>query len=1147
MKNYTFGLLISIAFAATGLSQPSLQWASRFNGPIANDKGNAIAVDAGGRVYVTGPSDNSSGTSDYLTIKYKANGDTAWSRRYNGSAGGQDEPVAIKVDASGNVYVTGKSTGTGTGFDIVTIKYDSIGNEVWTKVFNGAANKDDIGYNLIVDVFGNVYVVGSSFYLSGSTKTDGVVIKYSSSAGMLPPLWKINIVGGSEIANLIEINSFDNLVVTHGSSINSSYRILEINPLNGTVIHEWNTFVSPCFSMVVGFPNAMVLDPAANMYVLSTANHFGVPEVHVAMFSYVSSGCSSWDYYTAANGSATISGVDLKIDVDVNIYELSDYYNGNRHYYYFKKHYPSGPLWWTKTYNFTPNANADDIPVSLSLGNNLTKPDLYITGNMSTGDINIAKFNNDGDTLWHKTYDCGNHGPDAASKMVMDACDNLYITGHSNCDGTSKDVKTIKYSTSTPPIITPVGPTTICQGGSVTLAADACSGCTYLWSTGQTTPSIVVSPTVTTDYKVTVANSTNCSAGSLPTTVTVNPILIPSVSIVATMTTICSGQNVTFTPTPTNGGATPTYQWFVNQSWVETGATYSTTTLTNGSQVYCTMTSNAVCANPAVVTSNSIPVTVHPQLVSGVSITASSTSICSGDTVTFMAEPSNGGTSPAYQWYVNGATVAGANGPEYSTTTLANGSQVYCTMTTNAACANPLIATSNSFTMTVNPIRTPGVSITASSTSICSGDLITFTATPANGGATPFYQWYVNGAPVGANSPMYSDTTLTHGSLVFCVMTSSAACVSPLIAASNSLVVTVNQPTIPNVSIGALPTSICSGQKVTFTATPTNGGATPFYQWYVDSAPVGPNNPKYSTMALTNGTPVYCVMTSSAVCATPPVVTSNSLMIAVKPLLVPGVTVTASSVSICPGDTVMFTATPTNGGSAPFYQWYVNGSPVGDSSQTYSTATLTNGAQVYCAMTSTADCVNPVMATSNSFTITVKPSVIPSVSITSDSSCTLFIATPTDGGSSPYYQWYVNYIPVAGDSQTYSNLTLEDSTKVYCVMTSNAACANPATAQSNMITIPCIVKTKEYENLGRIVVFPNPASGYFTIEGTGLASGLYRIHLNNMLGQTLLEKSMRLSAEDFTVQLNVEGFPSGNYYIVLYSEASAYTVPVLKN
>jgi hypothetical protein len=169
-------------------SSGNQQWVARFDGSGGwNDEGQKVIAGNDGYVYVTGDANQFSSGSikNYVTIKYYAiDGDTAWVRTYNGSADSSDQARDMEVDASGNVYVTGSSRGVGTLNDILTVKYDSLGNEKWTARYNNPdTNLTDDGYGIEVDDVGNVYVTGQSRGVG--TGTDFVTIKYDSLGSQL--------------------------------------------------------------------------------------------------------------------------------------------------------------------------------------------------------------------------------------------------------------------------------------------------------------------------------------------------------------------------------------------------------------------------------------------------------------------------------------------------------------------------------------------------------------------------------------------------------------------------------------------------------------------------------------------------------------------------------------------------------------------------------------------------------------------------------------------------------------------------------------------------------------------------------------------------------------------------------------------------
>jgi uncharacterized protein (TIGR02145 family) len=202
----------------------------------------------------------------------------------------------------------------------------------------------------------------------------------------------------------------------------------------------------------------------------------------------------------------------------------------------------------------------------------------------------------------------------------------------------------------------------------------------------------------------------------------VNPNNPVSVTISPSNNPVCSGTPVTFTAVPVNSGALPSYQWKVNG--INTGPdnpvfVYSPV---NNDLVTCVLTSSeTVCVtnNPAI--SNTITMTVNPTLPISVSIIASANPVCSGFTVTFTATPVNGGTTPSYQWKVNGGNVE-PNSPVFTYIPL-SGDLVSCILTSSETCATGNPAVSNIVMMTVSV--TPVVTFT-----LCNDPVTTTNAVP---------------------------------------------------------------------------------------------------------------------------------------------------------------------------------------------------------------------------------------------------------------------------------------------------------------------------------------------------------------------------------------------------------------------------------
>jgi hypothetical protein len=290
---------------------------------------------------------------------------------------------------------------------------------------------------------------------------------------------------------------------------------------------------------------------------------------------------------------------------------------------------------------------------------------------------------------------------------------------------------------------------TILPNTSVTTPVTTCG--TYTWAdNGQTyTASGIYSGSVI-----------NCVTQILDLTIT--PLAIPTIAVSSEPAgPVCAGTSVTFTATTANAGVSPSscdYTFNLLDSWGD-GWNGNTMSVLQGSTVVATLSFAAdVDCDPCTATSLSQTVSLqsgqtytlfwnptptwftYPEEVGVNVVNPSGTTIYS---MPFFSQALKGTTlttinancsSSTIAWQVNGVAVAGANASTYTTSSLNPGDVVTASITANSACVSSTAVVSSPSTLVVNPLTTPTVVVTSSSSSVCQGTAVTFTAagSPAN-------------------------------------------------------------------------------------------------------------------------------------------------------------------------------------------------------------------------------------------------------------------------------------------------------------------------------------------------------------------------------------------------------------------------------
>ena len=434
-----------------------LSWVSRYNGPVASDYNDdeptAIAVDNQGNVYVTGKSvglvQYPYSYYDFATIKYYPNGDTAWVRRYNGPANRDDYAHALAVDASGNVYVTGSSyISDSINSDYFTIKYNSNGDTVWTRRYNGSDNYLDEAYAIAVDNQGNVYVTG---YSSGSSSwSDYTTIKYNTNGDTIWVRRYNGSFNSTDEASAIAVDNQGNVYVTgksYGPGYWYDYVTIKYNSSGDTSWVRRYTYAGNNNDEA----RAIAVDNNGNVYVTGQSMQPGAYDGgDCATIKYNSNGDTVWVRRYNGTASDWDEGKDIAVDNYGNVYVTGvtsvpgQYYSLQN--YLTIKYNSTGTQQWIQKYNQPDSTSCYNIASAIALD---ASGNIYVTGLSGTenngNDYATVKYTPTGTQQWVVRYDGPGHSDDDATAMTIDLAGNVYVTGYSINSSWNYDYATIKY------------------------------------------------------------------------------------------------------------------------------------------------------------------------------------------------------------------------------------------------------------------------------------------------------------------------------------------------------------------------------------------------------------------------------------------------------------------------------------------------------------------------------------------------------------------------------------------------------------------------------------------------------------------------------------------------------------------------------
>jgi len=441
----------------------TLQWLERYNELGSSDSFAVdLDVDKNGNVYVTGYSEIANSNNDYVTAKYSPSGEELWVRTFGETpeANTQDEATAIVVDDDGNVYVTGKADGADNGDDFLTIKYDANGNQGWVKRYDGGVGTDiPVDIELFVDSEnGNtvyVYVTGHSY--NDNFRNDFATVKYAASDGNEEWVRRYFYFSAdkNDKPSAMAVDSSGNVYVTGTSQGSGGYDIYSVMKYDKNGVELWDTVGYSGPAHIRDIANAIAIDGAGNVYVTGQSDNGNDNTGYdFATVKFNAAGEEQWvaRYNGTGKRSSEMDSRDyaraIAVDNLGNVYVTGESEGLTTGYDYVTVKYNlSGAEQWVARYD--GGNNLPDFATAMALD---SMGNVYVTGRRGvdgevSSDYATIRYDNDGNQIWLQRYSGGEvefaTNIPATIKVVDDQ--HIYVTGESKGIGTGRDFGTVKY------------------------------------------------------------------------------------------------------------------------------------------------------------------------------------------------------------------------------------------------------------------------------------------------------------------------------------------------------------------------------------------------------------------------------------------------------------------------------------------------------------------------------------------------------------------------------------------------------------------------------------------------------------------------------------------------------------------------------